>query len=61
MTIDEIEQWRQTALDEAMRYCASVPGVVLSWEMDRINTFCDQLIREADDGRDVHTLQRRES
>ena len=53
MTRDEIEQWRQKALDEIMRYCASVPGVVLSWEMDRINTFCDQLIREEDDRRET--------
>ena len=53
MTRDEIEQWRQTALYEAMRYCASVPGVVLSWEMDRINTFYDHLKREEDDRRET--------
>lgn len=57
MARDEIEQWRQTALDEAMRYCASVPGVVLSWEMDRINTFCDQLKREADDRRETESSE----
>ena len=57
MTKDEIEQWRQKALDEIIRYCASVPGVVLHWEMDRINTFYDWLKREADDRRETESSE----